>query len=140
MEVLVKTRNIRLGSEERIQVEVLNKGDKEISGTVWVFVDEHNFSRNITINPDSGVKEIFRYKPDKTGEHKVTVIFDSEIPAGPRYYYFRVYGRQRGRQDCGEPPWKDIIKCFRENRNERTVCYSMVKQKLRNMKELNYCR
>lgn len=95
VEVMVSTRDLRLGKSERISVSVQNNMDDDITGTLWVWVDDQEMSREIEVGAGETKKEVFSFNPEESGKYQVRVILDSEVSPGPRYSDFRVWDRCR---------------------------------------------
>ncbi len=91
VEVMVNTRDIKLGQAEKIRVKVSNGGDEALPGTLWVWVGGEEYSRPLEVGAGETARDVFTFTPGEAGDYQVKALFDAGVSSGPRYSDFGVY-------------------------------------------------
>jgi hypothetical protein len=121
VELMVETRDIRLGLTEEIEVGISNSGDEALSGTLWVWVGGEEYSRPVGVGAGESAEEVFLFTPEEAGEYQAKALFDAEGAPGPRYSDFRVW--EPCRWPChGLPFW---FRCWLPLWNKWHCCDSL---------------
>ena len=100
LELIVKTKPVTTGRNETIKVVIKNDLEKNVSGILYLKINESIFSRNVIIPAKSAVNEFFVYTPNHPGIYQIKAYLYSEIPIGPRVKNFVVKGKYHKRNTC----------------------------------------
>ncbi|MBN2043317.1 MAG: hypothetical protein JW754_05955 [Candidatus Aenigmarchaeota archaeon] len=113
LEMILNLDNVKLGDNAKINLEIYNGGG-EVNGTLYVWVtgnENVNFTEYVVV-PAGRTNKEFEFLPVSEGKYEVSVLFDSEIPVGPRDGTFNVIDSDFGLEKkfvYGRTPSSEVV-------------------------------